>query len=253
MQEWSRGLDDPRHELCGSRHAIDDCRFVNDSFPPIADVRSSVSSQRCHGADDMHFHLPKPLHGWRALAGEVGIIVVGVLIALGAEQLVETIHKDSEARDARSEIEGEVVADITRIEQRAFAADCIDARLAEMDRIIDSAGEDGRINRPTWIGRPPRYAVETTRWDAASQSGRVSLLPSDWQAQFGFLYTTLRYHYQLNNEEEMVWSRLDALTGIDRVTTEVKFALKGDIAQAARLMAERNAAMSQVSPAPALR
>lgn len=37
----------------------------------------------------MHFHLPKPLHGWREFAGEVGIIVIGVLIALGAEQLVE--------------------------------------------------------------------------------------------------------------------------------------------------------------------
>lgn len=37
----------------------------------------------------MHFHLPKALHGWREFAGEVGIIVIGVLIALGAEQLVE--------------------------------------------------------------------------------------------------------------------------------------------------------------------
>ena len=40
----------------------------------------------------MHFRLPNPLHGWRELAGEVGIIVVGVLIALGAEQLVTTLH-----------------------------------------------------------------------------------------------------------------------------------------------------------------
>ena len=40
----------------------------------------------------MHFHLPKPLHGWREFAGEVGIIVLGVLIALGAEQLVEAAH-----------------------------------------------------------------------------------------------------------------------------------------------------------------
>ncbi|HLY07323.1 MAG TPA: hypothetical protein VKR31_16375 [Rhizomicrobium sp.] len=32
----------------------------------------------------MHFHLPKPLHGWRAIFGEVGFIVFGVLIALGA-------------------------------------------------------------------------------------------------------------------------------------------------------------------------
>ena len=37
----------------------------------------------------MHFHLPKPLHGWREFAGEVGIIVLGVGIALSAEQIVE--------------------------------------------------------------------------------------------------------------------------------------------------------------------
>ena len=29
------------------------------------------------------------MHGWREFAGEVGIIVIGVLIALGAEQLIE--------------------------------------------------------------------------------------------------------------------------------------------------------------------
>ena len=40
----------------------------------------------------MHFHLPKPLHGWREFAGEVGIIVIGVLIALGADQLLNDWH-----------------------------------------------------------------------------------------------------------------------------------------------------------------
>lgn len=180
----------------------------------------------------MHVHLPKPLHGWRQFVGEVGIIVLGVLIALGAEQAIDGIHKRSEAREARSEIEAEVVTDITRIEQRAFNADCVDARLNEMDRIIDGEKADGSVLRPSLIGRPPRYAIETTRWDAASQSGRVSLLPSDWQAQFGFLYTVLRYHYQTNTEEESVWSRLNALSGIERITPEVRFALKEDIAQA---------------------
>ena len=33
----------------------------------------------------MYVQLPKPLHGWRQFAGEVGIIVLGVLIALGAQ------------------------------------------------------------------------------------------------------------------------------------------------------------------------
>ena len=53
----------------------------------------------------MHFHLPKPLHGWREFIGEVGIIVVGVLVALTAEQLVEAAHWRSEARDFRDWID----------------------------------------------------------------------------------------------------------------------------------------------------
>ena len=33
----------------------------------------------------------KPLRGWREFSGEVGIIVLGVLIALGAQQVVQDI------------------------------------------------------------------------------------------------------------------------------------------------------------------
>ena len=47
----------------------------------------------------MLFDLPKPLHGWRALFGEVGIIVIGVLIALGAEQVVEGVHERNVAEE----------------------------------------------------------------------------------------------------------------------------------------------------------
>jgi hypothetical protein len=46
----------------------------------------------------MHFHLPKPLHGWRAFAGEVGIIVIGVLIALSAERFAEYLHNRAQVR-----------------------------------------------------------------------------------------------------------------------------------------------------------
>lgn len=37
----------------------------------------------------MQFHLLKPLQGWREFTHEIVIIVMGVLIALGAQQLVE--------------------------------------------------------------------------------------------------------------------------------------------------------------------
>ena len=37
----------------------------------------------------MHLHVPKPLHTWREFIGKVGIIVLGLLSALCAEQLIE--------------------------------------------------------------------------------------------------------------------------------------------------------------------
>jgi len=40
----------------------------------------------------MHIHLPKPLHGWKEFTNEIFVIVVGVLIALGFEQVVEELH-----------------------------------------------------------------------------------------------------------------------------------------------------------------
>jgi large-conductance mechanosensitive channel len=45
-------------------------------------------------------HLPKPLHGWRAFAGEVGIIVLGVLIALAFGQIVQSFDDRSNAEQA---------------------------------------------------------------------------------------------------------------------------------------------------------
>jgi hypothetical protein len=180
----------------------------------------------------MDIHKPKPWRGVREFLKEYVIIVVGVLTALAAEQAAEALRHRVEAAEAREAIRAEVVADITRIEQRDFAHDCVTARLDEIDRLIDAPAPDGRIRGPNWIGRPPRYGVEAARWEAASQSGRVSLLPPAWQSRFGGLYTTLRYHYDLNNAEQQTWSRLNGLSGLDRLTLDGKLAIKGEIEQA---------------------
>ena len=180
----------------------------------------------------MDIHKPKPWHGVREFAKEYAVIVVGVLTALAAEQAVVWLHDRQVASEARATINAEVAADITRVRQRGFTEACVTARLDALDQILDAAKPDGRIQTPSWIGRPPRYGVESTRWDATSQSGRISLLSPDWQASFGFLYTMLRYYYGLNNDEQAVWSRLDAITGADRLTPEMKLSLKADIAQA---------------------
>src|SRR3954466_13111606 len=79
----------------------------------------------------MHVHLPKPLHGWRAFVGEVGIIVIGVLIALGAEQVVETVHWNNQVADSRITLDEEMAHTNKAFAFRVAAHDCIAARLSK--------------------------------------------------------------------------------------------------------------------------
>ena len=50
----------------------------------------------------MDIHKPGPIQNWRDLLKEVGVIVLGVSIALGAEQAVEWLHWRSEVTAARA-------------------------------------------------------------------------------------------------------------------------------------------------------
>src|SRR5437763_14265479 len=119
----------------------------------------------------MHFHLPRPVHGWRQLAGEVGIIVVGVLIALSADQLVENLKHRSEARDARESIQGELQINMARLASRSAQRACILRRLTEVQGILDGAEHGAPMATPNWVGRPQFWTMQTVRWDAISQAG----------------------------------------------------------------------------------
>ena len=72
----------------------------------------------------MHFHLPKPLHGWREFAGEVGIIVIGVLIALGAEQVVESSHDRLQVEKMRSRLGSELSNNLINVYERLAIDRC---------------------------------------------------------------------------------------------------------------------------------
>jgi hypothetical protein len=80
----------------------------------------------------MHFHLPKPLHGWRAFLGQVGIIVLGVLIALGAEQIVQGIHERYLERQALDHIRGELAYDSAFAAERIAIGDCMRASFTDL-------------------------------------------------------------------------------------------------------------------------
>jgi hypothetical protein len=98
----------------------------------------------------MHFHLPKPLHGWREFAGEVGIIVLGVLIALGAEQVVESLHARYLAREAVDHIRSELAYDAAFAAERIAIGDCMRAGFSDLRQRLIASGD----NWPGLQGKP---------------------------------------------------------------------------------------------------
>src|SRR5262249_9107316 len=121
----------------------------------------------------MHVHMPKPLHGWRAFAGEVGIIVLGVLIALGAEQVVQYGHERSGAREAAGAIRGELEQNLAKLKSRWENRGCVARRLDELQALISSSDASGTIKTPNWVGRPHFWTMQMARWQASSQAGRA--------------------------------------------------------------------------------
>jgi hypothetical protein len=126
----------------------------------------------------MHFHLPKPVHGWRELVGEVGIIVVGVLIALSAEQLVETVHERRVADETRDAIRAEFNNSLTSLALRGQSEPCVARRLAEVRQILITWGKTGSFDTPRWVAQAPQFDQSLGRYQAAVSAGRLALLPS---------------------------------------------------------------------------
>jgi len=141
----------------------------------------------------MQIQMPKPLHGWRAFAGEVGIIVFGVLIALGAQQLVEDWQWRTEARDFSHAVDHELGLDLGTYHATIDHRPCATRRLAELERFLaeSSAGRRPRLLRP--IGWPKRYSQYTSVWTnrGADVTGH---LPGNRRLQYAELYDEFRQH-----------------------------------------------------------
>ena len=146
-----------------------------------------------------------------------------MLIALGAEQVVENIHDRSVADETRQAIREELNDDLSAVALRGEAEPCIQRRLGEVRQILFAWQKNGRFVTPQWVAQAPQIDVALTRYQAAVAAGRLSLLPSSEQYQIGSIASGIRAFDQIQQQERPVWGRLralqaggDALSGTDR-------------------------------------
>jgi hypothetical protein len=180
----------------------------------------------------MEVHKPKhPVHGLRELLKEVGIIVIGVLIALGAEQAVSWLHERHDSAEARRNIRAELAADLADLRNRNAIEPCIRRRMDQVAQRI-SASQDKAYVAPSWVGRPQVYQMVSARWTAATSAGRGALLSPEDQATFGQLYARLDNLTGIEVREQQAWAHLRVMEGLPRVSPVMEAQLRLALADA---------------------
>ena len=192
----------------------------------------------------MDIHNPKgPIRGWRELAREIGIIVIGVLIALGAGQVAETLRERHDAAEARAAIRAEIAQNLGRMTVRARSDDCVKTRLTEVGGLIDKWAGGRPPSTPVWIGRPQRFTMYTAGFAAATSGGRASLLPREEQAAYGRIYALLEVFSGAIERERSAWAQIRVLEDAPRFNA----ALEADLRMARQEAANDRAGIAQAT------
>ena len=166
----------------------------------------------------MHFHLPKPMHGWREFVGEVGIIVIGVLIALGAEYLVEAAHWREASQSAIEAMTKDGSNERWAIESRFNQQQCIDKRLADLGTIFSRHEARESLGIVGAIGRPFYRNGWATSWTVAVADGSVAHLPLKERSRFAEAFDTYELYERQMWEEKRAWQQLQMLNHASGLT-----------------------------------
>jgi hypothetical protein len=159
----------------------------------------------------MEIHKPKPVHSWREFLAEIGVIVIGVLIALGLEQVVEAIHDRSRVAQARENIRSEIADDLGSMATRDKTNGCISHRLDEVDGLIRASAAGSLPQGPIWIGSPFIGGLANNQYTSATQSGAVSLMPNQEQAANARIYVLFEGYNRAELDEAAAWGDLRTL------------------------------------------
>lgn len=159
----------------------------------------------------MHFHLPKPLHGWREFAGEVGIIVLGVLIALTAEQVVESWHWRRVVAAERVALDDDVADMWNAMSARMVMQPCVDERLSELQTVFDRHNRGQPLGIVGPIGRPSVWSAHTTALQIATADESLSHMPAQAKRDYFGVYAEYPEFERDAFEERGSWRTLELL------------------------------------------
>ena len=168
-----------------------------------------------------------PPQGWAALRWEVGVVFLGIVLALLAQQIVDTLYWRGQAAQAKHNIEEELLEHERDAYERLAVTPCLRNQLLRLsaglsaDRrpwepipMIVYPGKDmptlARKVTPTAYRAPTRLWIDEA-FKTAQSTGALDHLPSDLVATYAGIYRRSRRSIEMQDIEEEAANRLSVM------------------------------------------
>lgn len=164
----------------------------------------------------MRIRVPTPLKGWRAFIGEVGTILLGVLLALGAQEFVQSLHWTREVRETREALDAELSRDLAVFDFTMAQIPCINGRMEELRKWAESFRTGKPLRLKHEIIPLPGLLVRTEAWEIID--GEIaSRIPLQPRLNYAGLYSSMRNFREAKDSTGGIWVTIAEYDGSTRL------------------------------------
>lgn len=167
---------------------------------------------RLEGALTMQKQPPKPRHDWRENVRELAIVVIGVLIALLAQQVVQGWEWKDKVAAAERAMRHEMLWDNgPQLYQRAVMHPCAVQRLDAIRAAVEAGKSRGQIRGLIDAYWAPYFSYDSIARDAANTSDVASHMPAKKLDLYAIIYTQMPAMSRNSERETADQAQLRAL------------------------------------------
>ena len=212
------------------------------AFPPGALLDFAGQADRLAATDSGGIHMfrllkVKPPQGWNAVAWELAIVTLGVLIALAVQQWADERTWRGKVEASKTALRDELSEHYSYAVEFRTVYPCLHAQLAQLrDRVLAS----GAVMDPVPIHREPPFdfvmripakEYPTEAWEAAVNDGTFQRLEPPVRRQLAGHYTMLASIRNMNWANNQSEQGLAALTHRIPLDPTVRYSVIKEIEQ----------------------
>jgi len=161
----------------------------------------------------LEVHKPKPVHSWREFLSEIAVVVIGVVIALSAEQMLQGLELRAKVRHAEQQMRVELALDDgPQLLQRIALAPCVEEGLTRIRGAIEQGEPRAAVLEAVERFDPPRHTWDSVAFQAATMNNVLPHLPADRLWRWAYVYSMMPLLDRANEREFLDVARIRSLS-----------------------------------------